>query len=144
MLVYFTVIWSILRSFGLFYGHLVMLWYFGIFFLVLVHCAKKNLATLLYIGGVTRQEHENPAVQSDASFHLWKFVGKSPIRAIGSPSKFQLLAEAVNILKGLDRVRLNRRRRNMKRQKNLEPILQLRVTTQQIALCVFRIKIMTI
>jgi hypothetical protein len=26
MLVYFMIIWNILRSFGIFYGHLVMLW----------------------------------------------------------------------------------------------------------------------
>jgi hypothetical protein len=46
MMVYFMVIWNILRSFGIFYGHLAMLWYFGIFSLVLVYCDKKNLATL--------------------------------------------------------------------------------------------------
>jgi hypothetical protein len=26
MLVYFMAVWNILRSFGIFYGHLVMLW----------------------------------------------------------------------------------------------------------------------
>jgi hypothetical protein len=46
MLVFFIVIWIILRSFGKFYGHLVMLWKCGTFFFVLVYCAKKNLATL--------------------------------------------------------------------------------------------------
>jgi hypothetical protein len=39
--IYFVVIWYIL-------GHLVMLWKFGIFSLVLVHCVKKNLATLFF------------------------------------------------------------------------------------------------
>jgi hypothetical protein len=46
MLVYF-------RQFGIFYGFLVYfvailysLWLFGIYFVVLVRCAKKNLATL--------------------------------------------------------------------------------------------------
>jgi hypothetical protein len=46
-LVYFTAIWYILRPFGIFYGHLVMLWSFGIFFPVLVYCVKTNLATML-------------------------------------------------------------------------------------------------
>jgi hypothetical protein len=36
---YFTVIWDI-------YGHLVTLWSFGIYYPILVHCTKKNLATL--------------------------------------------------------------------------------------------------
>jgi hypothetical protein len=40
------VIWNISRSSGVFSGHLVMLWKFGIFSLVLVYCVKKNLATL--------------------------------------------------------------------------------------------------
>jgi hypothetical protein len=40
MLVYFMVIWNILRSFGIFYGHLVMLWQFSIFSLFLVYCVK--------------------------------------------------------------------------------------------------------
>jgi hypothetical protein len=39
-LVYFTSIWYILWPFGRLYGYLVH------FFLVLVSCAKKNLATL--------------------------------------------------------------------------------------------------
>jgi hypothetical protein len=47
MLVYFVIIWNILRSFGIFHGHLVMLWWFGMFSFVLVYCAKKNLATLV-------------------------------------------------------------------------------------------------
>jgi hypothetical protein len=53
MLVYFMVIWNILWSFGIFYGHLVYLWSFGnvvivgIFYTVLVYCGKKNLATLV-------------------------------------------------------------------------------------------------
>jgi hypothetical protein len=44
--------WFSLWSFGTFYGHLVYLWAFGnvviigSFFTVLVHCVKKNLATL--------------------------------------------------------------------------------------------------
>jgi hypothetical protein len=40
------VIWNIWRSFGIFYGRLVMLWLFGIFSLVLVYCVENNLATL--------------------------------------------------------------------------------------------------
>jgi hypothetical protein len=47
MLVYFMTIWSILRSFGIFFLHLVYLkdiWI--IFFPVLVCCTKKKLATL--------------------------------------------------------------------------------------------------
>jgi hypothetical protein len=40
---YFTVLWYI-------YGHLVMLWKFGIFSFVWVYCVKKNLATLLESG----------------------------------------------------------------------------------------------
>jgi hypothetical protein len=62
MLVNFKAIWSILLIFGLFYCYLVYftaIWYiillpsgifcgnFGIFFPILVCCAKKNLATLL-------------------------------------------------------------------------------------------------
>jgi hypothetical protein len=57
-LVYFTAIfvaiWSILRPFGIFCGHLVyfvaiwyILWLFGIFFPVLVCFTNKNLATLV-------------------------------------------------------------------------------------------------
>jgi hypothetical protein len=34
----FIAIWNILRPFGIFYGHLGMLWLFGIFFPVLVYC----------------------------------------------------------------------------------------------------------
>jgi hypothetical protein len=44
---------SILRLFGIFYGHLAyfmaiwyILWNFGVFFPVLVCCVKKNLAAL--------------------------------------------------------------------------------------------------
>jgi hypothetical protein len=40
-------VWNILRSFGIFHGHLVLLWQSGIFSPVLVHCVNKNLATLL-------------------------------------------------------------------------------------------------
>jgi hypothetical protein len=47
MLICFMVLLNILQSFGIFYGHLVMLWYFSVFCLVLVSCFKKNLATLL-------------------------------------------------------------------------------------------------
>jgi hypothetical protein len=47
MLVYFMAVWNILRPLGIYYGHLVMLWQFGIFFPVLVYCDKKNLATLV-------------------------------------------------------------------------------------------------
>jgi hypothetical protein len=45
--------WSILQPVGIFYDHLVyfmiiwyILWSYGIFFLILVCCSKKNLATL--------------------------------------------------------------------------------------------------
>jgi hypothetical protein len=41
------VVWSILLPFGIFYGHLVMLWKLGIVSPVLVYCFKKNLATLI-------------------------------------------------------------------------------------------------
>jgi hypothetical protein len=47
---------AFLWSFGIFYGHLVyfmdiwyILWTFGIFFYILVHCPKKNLATLAHV-----------------------------------------------------------------------------------------------
>jgi hypothetical protein len=60
MLVYFMSIWSILWSFGLFYGHLVyllaiwyVLWLSGMFSTVLVRCTNKNLATL--IGKTTKE-----------------------------------------------------------------------------------------
>jgi hypothetical protein len=46
MLVYYMGIGNILQSFGIIYGHFVILWQFGIFSLVLVYCVKKNLATL--------------------------------------------------------------------------------------------------
>jgi hypothetical protein len=53
MLLLYMVIWYILRSFGIFYGHLVyftVIWYilrsFGIFYGHLVYSVKKNLATL--------------------------------------------------------------------------------------------------
>jgi hypothetical protein len=39
-------IWSILRLFGIVCDHLVHLWLFGIFS-ILVHCTNKNLATLV-------------------------------------------------------------------------------------------------
>jgi hypothetical protein len=41
------VIRDILRPFGIFYGHLVMLWLFGIFYTVWVYCVQKNLATMV-------------------------------------------------------------------------------------------------
>jgi hypothetical protein len=43
MLIYFTAICNILRTFWIIYYHLV---YFGVFFAVLVSFTKKNLATL--------------------------------------------------------------------------------------------------
>jgi hypothetical protein len=56
MLVYFIDIWSILRPFYTYNGHLVyfvVIWYI---FSILLYCTKKNLATLTslgsYIGGV--------------------------------------------------------------------------------------------
>jgi hypothetical protein len=47
MLVYFMDTWSILRSFVIFYRHLVELMVILYIFSVLVFCTKKNLATLL-------------------------------------------------------------------------------------------------
>jgi hypothetical protein len=44
---YLLVIGNILRPSGTFYEHLVILKPFGIFFLALVYCAEKNLATLV-------------------------------------------------------------------------------------------------
>jgi heme/copper-type cytochrome/quinol oxidase subunit 2 len=41
MLVHFMTILSILRPFGIFCGHLVILWSFGIIFLVLVFLLRK-------------------------------------------------------------------------------------------------------
>jgi hypothetical protein len=49
MLVYFMSIWSILRPFGVFYGHLVHFTRFGTFEPIMVFCIKKNLATLVGI-----------------------------------------------------------------------------------------------
>jgi hypothetical protein len=53
ILVYFMVIWNILQSFGIFYGHLVYLWPFG------------NVVVICYIFprfGILRQEKSgNPA-----------------------------------------------------------------------------------
>jgi hypothetical protein len=43
---YSMAIWNIIRPFGIFSGHLVISWQFGIFSLVLVCSIKKNLATL--------------------------------------------------------------------------------------------------
>jgi hypothetical protein len=45
-LVYSKGVWNKLRPFGIFYGHLVILWQFGTFSTVLVYCVEKNLATL--------------------------------------------------------------------------------------------------
>jgi hypothetical protein len=39
-------IWNILRTFGIFYDHLVQFVFIGTFFPVLVSCTEKNLATL--------------------------------------------------------------------------------------------------
>jgi uncharacterized Tic20 family protein len=47
MLVYFIAVWSILRPFGIFCGHLVYFMVSWYDFPVLVYCTKKNLATLL-------------------------------------------------------------------------------------------------
>jgi hypothetical protein len=46
-LLYILAIWNILRPMGTFYGNLVIFSSFGIFFLAMVHCSKKNLASLL-------------------------------------------------------------------------------------------------
>jgi hypothetical protein len=59
MFLYFMAIWSILRTFGIFYDHLVhfvFIWY--TYIPVLVSCTKKNLATLLQTR-VTRWFCEN-------------------------------------------------------------------------------------
>jgi hypothetical protein len=45
-LIYSMAIWNKLRPFGIFYGHLVIKWQFGMISLVFVDCATKNLATL--------------------------------------------------------------------------------------------------
>jgi hypothetical protein len=53
MMIYFMDTWSILRSFVIFYGHLVqfvVIWYI---FPVLIFCTKKILATLLHIQEIT-------------------------------------------------------------------------------------------
>jgi hypothetical protein len=47
MFLYFMAIWNILRTFGIFYDHLVHLCSFGTFFPVLVSCTMKNLAPLV-------------------------------------------------------------------------------------------------
>jgi uncharacterized membrane protein YesL len=47
-LVYFISIWYTLWSFGVLFCHLVCMGPFGIFFPVLVHFTKKNLATLSF------------------------------------------------------------------------------------------------
>jgi hypothetical protein len=47
MLVYYLAVWSILRLFGMFLGHLVYFMIFWYIFPVLVCFTKKNLATLL-------------------------------------------------------------------------------------------------
>jgi hypothetical protein len=44
---YILVIGNIWQQLGIFYGHLVILRSFGIYFPALVYCTKKNLATLL-------------------------------------------------------------------------------------------------
>jgi hypothetical protein len=52
MMIYFTEIWTILRTFGEVYDHLVhlvLIWYI---FPVLVSRTKKNLATLHYIASI--------------------------------------------------------------------------------------------
>jgi hypothetical protein len=45
-LVHSLVILNILRPFGTFCGHLVILWHIDTFYPDLVHCVEKNLATL--------------------------------------------------------------------------------------------------
>jgi hypothetical protein len=47
MLIYFMAIWNILRTFGIFYEHLVHFVFFRYIFQVLVLCTQKNLATLI-------------------------------------------------------------------------------------------------
>jgi hypothetical protein len=52
MLIYFTAIWNILWTFGIFNDHFVqfvLIWYI---FLVLVSCTKKNLATLVHVANL--------------------------------------------------------------------------------------------
>jgi hypothetical protein len=47
MLFYILVIWNILLRLGIFYGHLVILWSFGILFPRFGTFTEKNLANLL-------------------------------------------------------------------------------------------------
>jgi hypothetical protein len=48
--VIFKALWSILRPFGIFCGHLVYFMVSWYIVPVLVYCTKKNLATLFSIG----------------------------------------------------------------------------------------------
>jgi hypothetical protein len=71
MLKHFMDIWNILRTFGIFYGHLgycVTTWNilcsFGTFFLVLVSCTKKKLATLLWSVALFSYFPKNPLFEN--------------------------------------------------------------------------------
>jgi uncharacterized membrane protein len=44
--------------FGAFYGHLLMLWSFGIFSLILEYCVMNNLATLLRNSAACKNEQK--------------------------------------------------------------------------------------
>jgi hypothetical protein len=44
---YFMAIGNILRQFGIFNGHTINCWYFGLFFPILVYCITKCVATLI-------------------------------------------------------------------------------------------------
>jgi hypothetical protein len=60
------IIWNKLCLYGIFYGHLVIKWQFGIFSTVLVHCDKKNLAAL-----VSTEQMENLNFQFSPRFTIF-------------------------------------------------------------------------
>jgi uncharacterized membrane protein YjgN (DUF898 family) len=73
-LVYFSDPWSILRSFVIFYGHLVQFVVIGHIFPVLVLCTKKNLATLVWMYTCSAERyicmHECSTEMNKISFHF--------------------------------------------------------------------------
>jgi hypothetical protein len=72
-LLYVVAIWYI-------YGHLSTLWSFGIFFHVLVHCALKNLATLIL-------EHFFPKLENPKLENL--FCGRNAFQIIDVTNHFK-------------------------------------------------------
>jgi hypothetical protein len=67
MLVYFMLIWFILWSFGIFYGHLVyfmviwyILWSFGIFYGHLVYLCYGNLVSFSRLSLLYKEKSGNP------------------------------------------------------------------------------------